>query len=257
MLPAPMIQALGRLQFKHPALAWLSTRLRGSVTDGVGTIKHGVGAGLQFNAAGGFPGYILGTAEPGEQALLERHLRPADVVYDIGANIGFFSTLAARLVGPTGSVWAFEPFPESAKRARSNAALNAFDHVTVVEAAVGAKPGRMHLSLREHSALHRLASDGDGPVVEVIALDDWQATMSAPTPTFVMIDVEGAEIDVLDGMLGLLASCHPVISCEVHWLGHVFHEYVAANLAPLGYKVTVVDGDATGFERWHALLVAT
>jgi hypothetical protein len=73
----------------------------------------------------------------------------------------------------------------------------------------------------------------------------------------VMIDVEGAEIDVLDGMRQALVDHHPVVCCEVHWLGERFLEYCSNVLRPLGYGVRNLDGGPPpkdGFHRWHAVL---
>jgi hypothetical protein len=88
-LPAGVIRWFGRLQFQIPALGpaigWFG---RNALAD-EGVIQHGVGAGLSFDARGGAPGFLYGTSEPHEQAALARVLRPGDVFYDIGANVGF------------------------------------------------------------------------------------------------------------------------------------------------------------------------
>jgi len=254
-LPPGLVRALGRLQFRYAALRWISQRLNPRLTEAEGVIARGIGAGLRFNATGGQPGYLLGTSEPLEQELLRRHLQPEGVFYDIGANIGFFSTLAGRLVAPGGSVWAFEPFPASAQRARANATLNGFAHVTVIEAAVGRESGRMTLALGRGPTQHRLISDSRGVQVDVLSIDAWQRRVGAPAPTLVMIDVEGAELDVLEGMMGVLTEQRPLVACEVHWLGDDFHGFVESRLSPLGYVLSSLDGQAhAGIERWHALL---
>jgi FkbM family methyltransferase len=217
-------------------------------------IAHGAGRGLRFEATGGYPGYLLGTSEPEEQAFLEEHLGPGDVFYDIGANIGFFSTVGGRLVLPGGSVFAFEPFPESAARARENAARNGFGHVIVVEAAVGGEMGRTTLAFGESSATHRL-STGPGIEVDVISVDLWRKQTGARPPTLVLIDAEGAELDVLAGMKATIEEAKPIILCEVHWLGAAFDDYVGEALIPLGYRLSALDGDLpVGRARWHAVL---
>jgi FkbM family methyltransferase len=254
-LPPGLVRGMGRLQFRYPALRWIVRRLDSRLTEAQGVIVHGVGAGLRFNATGGHPGYLIGTSEPLEQEMLRHHLQPGSVFYDVGANIGFFSTLAGRLVAPGGSVWAFEPFPSSAQRARENATLNGFAHVTVTEAAVGRECGRLTLALGKGSQEHRAASDGEGMQVDVVSIDAWRARVGAPAPTVVMIDAEGAELDVLEGMIGVLTEHRPVVACEVHWLGHDFDEFVEHRLSPLGYVLSSLDGTAhQGVERWHALL---
>lgn len=259
-LPVGVVSALGRLQFRIPLLRRLALRANADLTEREGVIAHGIGSGLRFDARGGQPGYLLGTSEPDEQEVLSRHLGPGDVFYDIGANIGFFSTLAARLVGPSGQVHAFEPFAESAERARRNAALNGFDHVQVIEAGVSDRAGAMRLALSSTSTLHRLASDGEdgeGPQVRVVSIDGWRAgDTGVRSPSLVMIDVEGAELEVLAGMRDTLREHRPVVLCEVHWLGERFLSFVESELTPLGYALSALEGPAAiGVDRWHALLV--
>jgi FkbM family methyltransferase len=254
-LPADLIRLLGRWQYRIPPLRRATLALNRSLTETEGTIARGVGAGLRFNCTGGQPGYLIGTSEPSEQEVLRTHLRPGSVFYDVGANIGFFATLAGRLVAPGGHVWAFEPLPESAARARHNAALNGFDHVKVVQAAIGVNAARRRLSLGEFTGVHRVDGDLPGPLVDVIALDDWAREQRALPPDLVMIDAEGAELDVLEGMRELLAEHRPVVVCEVHWQGDAFQNFTAARIGPLGYRVEVLDGDPTAGGRWHALLL--
>ncbi len=252
-LPPRFVRAVGRAQFRSPLVA-RAVRLATRGLTGSGVISHGVGAGLRFDAAGGYPGYLLGTTEPAEQALVAEHLDEGGVFYDIGANIGFYSTIAARLVGPPGRVYAFEPYPPSCASTARNAALNGFENVTVIEAAVGDTSGTTTLALSEHSAKHALA-EGVGVEVEVIALDGWIEREQARPPTLVMIDVEGAEIEVLRGMARTLADHRPVVCCEVHWLGERFLDYCREDLAALGYGARNLAGGPLPFDgRWHAVL---
>src|SRR5882757_11121436 len=81
---------------------------------------------------------VRGTLEPPVQEALRRLLAPGDVFYDIGANVGFFTILGARLVGPQGHVVAFEPVPACARAVGRNIELNGFAHAEIREAAVGA-----------------------------------------------------------------------------------------------------------------------
>ena len=255
-IPPSLVRAVGRAQSRNAVLQRLVKAATPALTAGEGTIARGCGQGLRFDATGGYPGYLLGTSEPEEQAVLAAHLGPGMTFFDIGANIGFFSTLAGRLVGPTGRVVAFEPFPESARRASRNAQLNGFEHVSVVEAAVGASTGSVTLHLDE-SATHKVTEEPKGPslVVDQLAIDEWMPGAQVPSPDVVMIDVEGAELDVLAGMKETIAASQPVIMCEVHWLGRDFPEFVEEHLAPLGYTARSLDGAPMQDEgRWHAIL---
>ncbi|HWF51439.1 MAG TPA: FkbM family methyltransferase [Solirubrobacteraceae bacterium] len=254
-LPPAWVRGAGRLQFKYPWLRPVVACLAARVADAETVIAHGVGAGLRFRGTGGYPGYVLGTSEPEEQALLQAELGPGAVFYDIGANVGFFSTLAGRLVGPTGRVFAFEPFPLSADRAEANAALNHLGQVTVIRAAVGRGPGRATLAVSDHHATHRIVPDGEGIEVDVVSIDDWLRNGDVPPPTLVMIDAEGAELDVLEGMLEVMAKHRPVVTCEVHWLGEAFTDFFAQRVAPLGYALSALSGEVTAeAARWHAVL---
>jgi FkbM family methyltransferase len=254
MLPPRVVRAVGRLQFRSPLVA-KAVSLTSDRLTGTGTIRHGLGAGLRFDSTGGYPGYLLGTSEPDEQAFVARTLRDGDVFYDIGANIGFYSTIAARSVGPDGHVHAFEPHPDSSSRAARNAALNDFTNVTVVTAAVSDHDGRMTLSLAGGSASHRLGA-GPGIEVEVISIDRWVRETGSRPPTFVMIDVEGEELAVLDGMKATLVEHRPTVCCEVHWLGRAFIEYYDREIRPLGYRLSDLNGGPPlpGANRWHAVL---
>ena len=255
-LPPSLVSAVGRAQFRYPVLRRIIKAATPALTQGEGTIARGPGQGLRFDATGGYPGYLLGTTEPEEQQALAGYLQPGMTFFDIGANVGFFSTLAGRLVGPAGRVVAFEPFPESAQRATRNAQLNGFEHVSVVEAAVGASSGKVNLQL-DRSSSHRVGEPGewDSLTVEQVAIDEWRASAAVPAPDVVMIDVEGAELDVLRGMKDTIATSRPVILCEVHWLGVDFPAFVDEHLVPLGYRLRGLEGDPVSEEeRWHAVL---
>src|SRR5687768_14536141 len=174
------------------------------------------------------------------QETFRRHLAPGAVVYDVGANVGFFSLLAARLVGPSGHVYAFEPAPANAATVRANAAVNGLDRVTVLEVAVGAAPGRAALSVPADASwafLERYAPDRRPPEtvdVEVAALDGLVDDGALPPPQLVKVDVEGGELDVIAGMSRTLRRHRPVLVCEMHG-----HNAEFVRLAEsLGYRVT-------------------
>ena len=89
---------------------------------------------------------VRGTLEPPVQEALRRLIAPGAVFYDVGANVGFFTILGARLVGPAGRVVAFEPVPACARAVGRNIELNGFAHAEIREAAVGAAGGRARCS---------------------------------------------------------------------------------------------------------------
>ena len=86
--------------------------------------------------------YIQGLTEAATQRRVVEYLRPGMVFYDLGANIGLFSLLAARIVGPSGKLFSFEPDFEAARRVRRNVERNKFSNITVVEAGAWSSTGR-------------------------------------------------------------------------------------------------------------------
>jgi FkbM family methyltransferase len=257
-MPPGWIRWFGRMQYKLPLIGPVIGWFGRNVLASEGVIRHGVGAGLKFDARGGVPGFLFGTTEPHEQELLARSLKPGDVFYDIGANVGFFATLAAHLVGPQGRVYAFEPNPTCAKQVRKNAALNHFTHLEVTEAAVSSSPGKTRLQLGHITGASTIVGGGSdgGLEVAVVSIDEFVREHGAHPPRLVMIDAEGAEIEVLKGMAGTIAQHRPVIMCEVHWIGDRFLSYCAEHLRPLGYTVEPLGGGQfpTGPSRFHAVL---
>lgn len=213
-------------------------------------VASGPGEGLWLDPGAGDPDTVRGTYELPVQEALAGVLRPGDVVLDVGANIGFLTALAGRLVGPQGRVIAFEPVPANARLVRRNAALNGQAHVEVVEAAVGDHAGVATLVLARHAGGAALAEadrppDACGELrVALMTLDGWLAANAARLPgpvRLVKIDVEGAEPAVLRGAAGLLAQAGPQVLLEVDAAeaaaAEAKHEACRAILAAQGYVV--------------------
>ena len=166
--------------------------------------------------------YFEGECEPEVQAALVQHLRPGMTFYDIGANIGFFSLLAARLVGKEGSVIAFEADPQVAERLRENITQNDFSSVTVEEKAVWKETTTISFvradpnSSPDRGLGHVDMSPTAGNVlsVQAVSLDDFVS--NSPAPDFLKCDVEGAEVEVFLGARHLLNQKRPGILCELY-----------------------------------------
>jgi FkbM family methyltransferase len=208
-------------------------------------MRHGVGAGLRFNTADSNVGYALGTTEPAMQRAIADALAPGAVFYDIGACVGFFSVIGARLVGPTGAVYAFEPVPANVAALRHNAALNGFAHLEVFDAAVSSRSGDSGLQLVGNSTGAKLLEAGEDDrsagtiAVRTVTIDELVASGRTRPPTALKVDVEGAELEVMRGAAETLRAHRPTIICEMHGKNA---EYVAL-MAGFGYAVTTLDGD--------------
>ncbi len=165
--------------------------------------------------------YFEGRGEPEVQEALQQHLRAGMTFYDIGANIGLFSLLAARLVGKEGRVVAFEADPEIAARLRQHVERNAFGWIRVEEKAVWSKSdpvffARTDPTVSPDRGLGHVVSSGAGDTIQVsgVSLDDYARTHAAPD--FLKCDVEGAEVEVFRGAQRLLKEKRPGIICEMH-----------------------------------------
>lgn len=210
-----------RLLTKLASLPVLGATVHELMKRRVWTVEQGSGAGLKLR----FPqnqDYVLGSSELPVQTEMAKHLSPGDVFYDVGANTGFFSLIAARIVGPQGHVCAFEPLAPNAAAIADNARLNAMTQLRVFEVAVGSEARQDELLVTEWDgggALSRYPVGPSGSVsrtpVRVVPLDEFIPERGLPLPTFVKIDVEGAELEVIEGMTGTIARCRPVLLYEV------------------------------------------
>ena len=137
-------------------------------------VESGPAAGLwlELNPRTG-QSYLRGEAEQAVQATLAERLRPGMIFYDLGANLGLFTLLAARLVTAAGKVFSFEPDPINASNLRRNIQRNGFTNVTVVESGIWSSTERPNCSLAaslsrstiEKHALPRIVVSDDGPKI--------------------------------------------------------------------------------------------
>jgi FkbM family methyltransferase len=209
------------------------------------------------------PGYLLGTADHDEQVWLSEHLKSGETFYDVGANIGFFTLLGARLVGESGAVVAFEPLPENVRQLERNVMLNQLANVRIVAEAVAdvASEERtfwLGANAEARNAGRLVDGDSEGQTVRVpvTTIDAAMATNGLRPPSLMKIDVEGEEIAVLRGAVQTLSRYRPLLLVEVHWINDAFAAFADAELAPLGYAVGTITGRPLPVEsmRFHAVV---
>lgn len=185
------------------------------------TILQGPAAGLLIHTRDASDEYAEGLNEIPVQTTLQGLLQPGDTFFDIGANVGFFTLLAARAVGPSGSVVSFEPVRQIAATLAQNVKLNDFSNVEVIEVAVGARTGRAALRLTSHPGGATISPDAVVPdqtsvvETEVVCIDALVSIGRVPSPNLVKIDVEGHELDCLTGMSDLLQFHRPTLLIEL------------------------------------------
>lgn len=169
---------------------------------------------------------FLRTFEPHETSLFAARLRPGMVVVDVGANVGYYSLLAASLVGPDGIVYAFEPSPMVFDRLSTTVLRNSIAQISVLNTGVGESSGSIDLYVPLTEGNHTptmVPNDGGQAVsVAITTLDEFFAERGSARIDLLKIDVEGFEPDVIRGADGLLRSGRiAAILCEFndHWLG--------------------------------------
>ena len=185
-------------------------------------MRMGLGSGLWFNCSLSNPDYAFGNNELAVQEAFRSHLRPGDVLFDIGANVGFFTIISVQLVGSEGHVYAFEPVPDNAAAVRHNLELNSFTNATVINSAVADRSGQGELLVAHYSGGSALSTVKTPPPdlkermpVETVSIDVLLAEGAMRPPDMVKIDVEGAELTVLQGMVETIRQHRPVILYEI------------------------------------------
>ena len=163
---------------------------------------------------------FTGRYEPQETQLAARVLRRGMTAVDVGANWGYFTLAAAHWVGPTGRVIAFEPEPRLFAMASANVARNALAHVAVRPFAVAASAGALRLAAFDDRqgnwGVSQVSANG---AIEcpAVALDDHLDSEGVGSVDLLKVDVEGAEIDVLEGMRqGIATGRYRYVMLECH-----------------------------------------
>jgi len=260
LLPPELRQALARRQHQYPLFRRLVRRLTTAAKRSEGTIQTGLGKGLRFDARCGPVSCLLGTIEPHVQWLLTELCAPGDRVYDVGANIGFFTCLLARHLSPSGQVVAFEPVLPNLHVLEHNVRLNRLTNVVAVQRAVSDRLGSLMMALEEHGVQHHVdVSDQSGRSSNTVSapsitLDHYVYELNNLPPDLVKIDVEGHEESVLRGMKRLLADRAPLLLIEVHGT----NRNISSLLETYGYWHIVVgeEGRPLTQAHWNAHALA-
>jgi FkbM family methyltransferase len=185
--------------------------------------------------------------------LFRSRARPGMRVVDVGANIGYFTMLAASLVGPHGQVLAVEPNPRNARLLEASRRANHFNHVTIAQIAAGRETGLLILNTSFSNGttsappdeLSQFLSAESVPSLTLDSLLDAGATVD-----LIKVDVEGAEFNTLLGAEATIRRCRPFIISEfspamMPGISHISGEDYLRWLIALGYDLSVVEPDGS------------
>jgi FkbM family methyltransferase len=152
----------------------------------------------------------MGIYEPAKQAMIHRHLRPGMTFIDVGANMGYFTLQAARLVGNSGRVISIEPAPQNFSLLQRSIDLNGYTNTIALPVALSDRDGSAGLQILGRSTEHTLAplkvTDLPRVVVPTRTLDSLIAEQKLSRVDMVKIDVQELELEVLRGATETLRS---------------------------------------------------
>lgn len=223
------------------------------------TARSGLITGLKRR--GGF-GFIPKKALTQEQMFLKKLDLRDKTVYDVGGHVGLMTLFFARAVGQTGRVITFEPNLQNYQAILDHVELNGFQNVTVIPMGLGHKRdtltffvsgqatafGTAHPNRRLELARQGNLSNFIHSTIEVDTLDNQISVNKLPWPDFVKIDVEGLEIDVLNGMRQTISQRKPALLIELHGQSE---QAIVEFLLAYGYRLFQVE-DGVGIRPQDA-----
>jgi len=202
--------------------------------------------------------YVSGAYEPNTMIVMRRWMMPGATFVDVGANVGMFSIVAARLVGRDGRVYAFEPSERERQRLAANLTLNLLENVTVLPQAVADRQASVPFRIGKfpHAGLNTTAESfayRDVAVerietVETISLDQFAQVRRLQRIDAIKFDIEGGECAALAGAAKVLARFRPRLILELSQDAVESHgvsaEGLMASVLAAGYRLYHVGSEA-------------
>jgi FkbM family methyltransferase len=195
--------------------------------------------------------------------LFKEVVKEGDVVVDLGANLGYFTLLAAKLAGKRGKVYSFEPEPRNYNYLLKNIELNGYDNVFAIPKAVSDRSGKVKLYVCPYDSGHHTINQYDGikaykpdftddkkdfVEVETVTLDEFFEGMKQSI-SVIKMDVEGAEMLALSGMdrvirdsknMKMFVEFFPLLIKE---MGGSPEEFICRLLEDYHLSIFIIEGD--------------
>ena len=186
-------------------------------------------------------GCWLGSYEYEKQKCFIKSVKPGDVVFDVGANVGFYTLLASVLVGSAGKVVAFEPLPRNLVYLDRHMKMNQCLNVDVLPYAVSDCEMTAEFTFSKNPSMGHLCTKGD-ITVQTVLIDKLIESKKLFPPDVMKIDVEGAELSVLRGSHQVIKGRRPIIFVATH--DRSAHRGCMEFLRSLDYNLTPI-GDSS------------
>ena len=166
--------------------------------------------------------------------------RPGGVLYDLGANVGWYTLLGSAL--GASHIYSFEPLPSNVAILREHLRLNRIKNYGLFEAAVGQAAGTARFEVGKSNSIGHLSgrNSDDGIEVQVVALDGLIESEGLRPPDVIKCDIEGAELDALHGARRTLEEHGPTILLATHT--RALHRNCRDYLQALGYSTEAIPG---------------
>lgn len=197
---------------------------------------------------------------------LKKHIElESKVIWDIGAHIGYQSFAFASTIGPKGSVVAFEPNPYNIQTFKKNIENNPIlaKQIILKSEALSNKNGALFFKMGQSKndattsggyletatpPLPNSSYEGFSAIkVETVTIDSLISQQEIPVPDIIKIDVEGAELSVLQGGSNFIETHKPILVIEIHTIPMML--YVGEFLEMRGYSIEIIDGDSEVFTK--------
>jgi len=182
------------------------------------TILSGNLKGKSWIKGSGVNGYWLGFYEKENQKIFRELIKKGDIVFDVGAHVGFFTLLASALVGNKGEVFAFEPSKRNIEFLRKHVKLNQCRNIKLIVSAASDYSGIGNFDITANSftgKLDKKTTQKEGGV-KVITLNKFVDDNKISKVDFIKIDVEGEELKVLEGSRKIIAKFKPNMLISTH-----------------------------------------
>ena len=200
------------------------------------TVRSGPIKGYRWIATSG-GGFVSGKQEFYKTRAFTENYKKGDILFDIGAHIGYFSAIAASINQGNGHIYAFEPRKMNARFFRKHMRLNKISNFTLYENAVGSTDSTVRFDTAHGSATGFVSENGDVEVKQVHP-DRMVDEGELPLPDFIKIDVEGGECEVLKGLKKTISVARPRMIIATH--NDECHIFVTDFLKSFNYKLEVL-----------------
>ena len=191
--------------------------------------------------------FLYGNREPYSTEFFKNDIQNNDNIVDIGANIGYYAILES-IIAENGKIYAIEPIPKSMQILRKNSELNKRINIEFFTMGIGREDGELSINIYDKSNYASFTNNPHTKVisthkVQMMRLDKFLSTFVKTSPTYIRMDVEGFETEIIGGMQNLLESFQPFkLFIEIHPF-LITHEDLIAMIDTLknnGFKIRAI-----------------